>query len=57
MVERINIVAGRLAVAVEVITITTVRDWSKPKCECENHRRYDDRESQSNVSEKVHLEL
>jgi hypothetical protein len=33
---------------------TACHDWSKPKCECYNLRRYDDRKSQNNVSEKVH---
>jgi len=55
VVERKNVLAGRLPVAAGVIVIkSSFHDRRKPKRECYDHRRYDDRESQNKVSEEVH---
>jgi hypothetical protein len=50
VVERMNVI--RLCVA--DTNKLACHDRSKPKGECYNHRRYDDRESQNKVSEEVH---
>jgi hypothetical protein len=44
-----SVVAGGFA-----LEKTTFRDRSKAKGERNNHRRYDDRESQNKMSEEVH---